>query len=1417
MANWMPCIVSWLFIATLLIGCMAADEGDDFSNNLFSDLAPLLALFGERVTMQFMSQSMEWADNIILAMPPLGIITAIVGAIRVGGPPSLKAVIGRARENLAVSETELMSSTSKEVCEVWNGREVSGNSAAPTIEVLNLDQAIDKGYITDCDGIKESKKVTTAVTTTESAQDPEAKGDVTQPSGAREPIGDEEQANSRHNLNPEIHPQASYPSTEGPVPSVSNSTRKLQKICIIRDVSGDSPNILLNCHPPAIERELWAFAAIGTCLQLGVLIYSGLATYHPALQFKKDDKPVAGYAYPCTAVGTLVLVLGMLLCGHVVESSTDEKRYEPAEEWKARMIWLQQTKTVSDQVFDSHMVYAQDDRQTIITSRRSKRHGKRQSIAGTIDEHSAEEDDPSAALKIITTCGTAVALCGFVVQFFGLRGMHWSASIAQLGAVLVMLGRIHREAWSGAQSSGSESADNKTPGGTKTLNNKWTVVTGGKSSLVHIEQMQAHTHVLDDSSIFDAQAVLDARKKLARLADWRGPASLEAVCLARAIECTMKALDICFPKGSKSFTWNIETRYIGSQEQTISIRLLRQAGIWMVDAIEIEATLSLWLSSVDEEDLTRPEPLNSGVSDFGNGNRNSELKIGDDEWLRTKGMTEKQSLRLLGEHTPSLARDLQWWIPRDLLSIFQVQENEVTSLRTALRVDKHRVVGYDQYEEGSTNQSPVLHYLDLINSGFDNGGDQDESSDYGYEIEGDGDTDNLNDDNGDSNDKHPADYDDGKGISDFENEDDVDDAKNDDNDNKTGTLGLLGSESHQPLVVLFAMDLYSTFMRAVAKGMAIPIPGGADEVRTESNADDASWKIFTLRNSDLSKMIQNVQITGLASLDQIYLSVITPLSQERKLPKVDAVVNLALKSSRRNEELQKWQEAGDDLIWLFRLANRTFPKESDVVAKATANLMEYQRLANLVLRLTMGRNLISLSRFDVGNDTVGLKKLKSNLQRELKDVDPTIERQVMKKYKILGPIQSRGYRYTHAEAESFLDKGTTIRNDPRDILERTATHYAAVSRYMTVFKTFLVGQYDINAQDLLGRTALHYTCFCEDGTLELVQGLIGHGARLDTRSRDGATPLHYAAMKGDKDKAKLLFIAGATIDIWGLTGRSPLHTAAVHGHVKVVEYLWVKAKQELRDRSGWTVLHLAAMSGNESVVQFLVDLEIDKEANDRNGRTALHTLRQWRERKRWDTLHLAAMAGKKDVVKFLIDHGFDKEVEDSNYMRPLGLAADYGHEAVAGLLIAHGADYNWENNLSETLLHMASRGPNNEALIQFFLDKGFDINLSNRTNASPLICAVIKGRTSNVEVLLKNDADTEKFDVYGRTALCHAASYERVHLVQLLLNNGASTEVTTTHPTQTLWSMVKEQGNKKIIDLIQGHRATSDADLQDVS
>lgn len=132
-----------------------SDSGDAFTFNLLSDLGPLLSLFGEQFAKQFMSESFGWSDHILFAMAPLGIITAMVGAIRVSGPRWLNAVIGRARENRAIAEQELMSSASHEVCEMWNGQQLVRIPGAPEIrELIHIGRTnhnTDTGPATDYD------------------------------------------------------------------------------------------------------------------------------------------------------------------------------------------------------------------------------------------------------------------------------------------------------------------------------------------------------------------------------------------------------------------------------------------------------------------------------------------------------------------------------------------------------------------------------------------------------------------------------------------------------------------------------------------------------------------------------------------------------------------------------------------------------------------------------------------------------------------------------------------------------------------------------------------------------------------------------------------------------------------------------------------------------------------------------------------------------------------------------------------------------------------------------------------------------------------------------------------------------------------------------------------------------------------
>ncbi|KAF3034502.1 hypothetical protein E8E12_004796 [Didymella heteroderae] len=103
---------------------MADDKDAEFAFDLFSDIAPLLALFGDQFARQFTSESLTWVDHLIFAMVPLGTLIVITGAIRVQGPRIAKSFIGRGRESRALAEIELMSSTSGEVFELFNSKSI---------------------------------------------------------------------------------------------------------------------------------------------------------------------------------------------------------------------------------------------------------------------------------------------------------------------------------------------------------------------------------------------------------------------------------------------------------------------------------------------------------------------------------------------------------------------------------------------------------------------------------------------------------------------------------------------------------------------------------------------------------------------------------------------------------------------------------------------------------------------------------------------------------------------------------------------------------------------------------------------------------------------------------------------------------------------------------------------------------------------------------------------------------------------------------------------------------------------------------------------------------------------------------------------------------------------------------------------
>ncbi|KAL2683325.1 hypothetical protein Neosp_007795 [[Neocosmospora] mangrovei] len=713
----MPSHWKWLsLILAYMVQVVRADSWDDFANNLFTDLAPLLALFGERATMQFMSQALGWEDCVILAMAPLGIITILVSAIRVGGPAWLKAVVGRARENMSAAEMELMSSTSKEVCELYNGQTiVRCQGSTPVWEFIYLipisarnqdpNKKLDIKVVDLEEACKGDKKLL------QKLEGSQPRGEAP-PSQNLSPISKSKMAKVLHKvLATSPPPRARDDSIERGVDQETRSEQSPNEaIYVIRKMNSDAPNIILNLQKTNDNnrRELKAYAMIGVFLQLCVLVFFGVITYHPTLRdsFQKEGQRADDYAFPLAISGTLVLAFGVFLCGTVVESCTQETHYKKNDEYEMQVVWIQQKQTVGDQVFEPFATFPDTPRDVVTMSRRCY-------------------TSQARVLEPLTVIGICIGVAGFIIQFIGLRGMNSAATLAQLGVVGIMTAirawvrrglavpprreeltsgfELDTLAWALAlfNHSKSERGDSETSQASIPTNDSsqrdtrqqaekssrdlertgnigkfmnlgyqrrcsWSLSTGG-----HVDhQPFLQTRPLSDSR---AQQVFETRWNLSRLAQFKGASATEAINLVTAME---KVMSVLFPLSSedpkKTWAWPLAIIYGDSESPEshcyVNIPLTGKDGEWKVLADQLESVLSLCLFTAQEEEKSRSKGNNAGFN----------LSNENDDWLRQKTVDSGFGIRLLGaanaDKTTQLIYDLRRWAPKIFGALGGVQE-----------------------------------------------------------------------------------------------------------------------------------------------------------------------------------------------------------------------------------------------------------------------------------------------------------------------------------------------------------------------------------------------------------------------------------------------------------------------------------------------------------------------------------------------------------------------------------------------------------------------------------------------------------------------------------------------------------------------------------------------------------------------
>ncbi|KAF3394005.1 putative ankyrin repeat protein [Penicillium rolfsii] len=247
-----------------------------------------------------------------------------------------------------------------------------------------------------------------------------------------------------------------------------------------------------------------------------------------------------------------------------------------------------------------------------------------------------------------------------------------------------------------------------------------------------------------------------------------------------------------------------------------------------------------------------------------------------------------------------------------------------------------------------------------------------------------------------------------------------------------------------------------------------------------------------------------------------------------------------------------------------------------------------------------------------------------------------------------------------------------------------------------------------------------------------------------------------------------------------------LRIAALKGDECIMQLLLTQgADINAVDKDGDTALFYAIMSGNETVVQLLLAQGADINAVNKNGITALS---------------YAIVREQEAIVQLLLAQGADINAVNKNGIMALFYACIRENEAVVRLLLKQGADINAVNKNGITALISAIVG-GNEAVVHLLLKQGADINAVNKDGITALIPAIVSGNEAVVHLLLKQGADINAVNKDGDTALFYATMRGNEAVVHLLLKQGADINAVNKNGITALIPAIVS-GNEAVVQLL---------------
>ena len=310
-------------------------------------------------------------------------------------------------------------------------------------------------------------------------------------------------------------------------------------------------------------------------------------------------------------------------------------------------------------------------------------------------------------------------------------------------------------------------------------------------------------------------------------------------------------------------------------------------------------------------------------------------------------------------------------------------------------------------------------------------------------------------------------------------------------------------------------------------------------------------------------------------------------------------------------------------------------------------------------------------------------------------------------------------------------------------------------------------------------------------------------------------PLHQAAGQGQLELAKFLIQQlKSPVNAKGNGGETPLHNAALNGQKSMIELLLRNgADVNARERANLTPLHLACSRGFLSVAKVLVESQADKEAKSSNGYEGVNPGST--------PLHFAARLGFTALVKLLLEAGAEIDSRDSLGNSPLMVAVIASQTEAVKLLVGAKAAINSTDKDGDTPL-LVSIKRQKEDLVKFLLDHGANVNMTNKQGRSALALAAnpFSSRTSRgnpenraaastniASLVLENGADVNGPDANGWTPLFFAVLSGEIPIAELLVAHKADVNFKDKMGQTPIFLAAAGQNDDTMVELLLSHYA----------